>query len=282
VGAGAEPERVRPGSTMMRFYSTLLLAIAAAGCRTGIDYQPDGPGYAGGAAVRTAVRATADTLHIVSYNIEFALRVDSAIALLAGDSTLHSADVMLLQEMDEPSTRRIAEALGFAYRYYPATFHLKYKRDVGNAILSRWPFVDDKKIVLPHKSRLVGTHRTATAATVQIGESLVRVYSTHLGTIANVGPEARRNQLRAIMADAEHYPRVIIGGDFNNPWVGSVARDRGYLWPTEKGPRTAVIGRIDHILLKGLLSPERDPAGTVTSGPKASDHRPVWARAILR
>jgi endonuclease/exonuclease/phosphatase family metal-dependent hydrolase len=229
-----------------------------------------------------ADRAAVDTLHIVTYNIEFALRVDSAIALLALDSALRGADLVLLQEMDDAGTRRIAETLGMSYRYYPATFHLKYRRDVGNAVLSRWPIVEDSKIVLPHPSRFVGTHRTATAATVRIGDSLVRVYSTHLGTIVNVGPEARRNQLRTILADADRYQKVIIGGDLNYPWVGSVALDRGYAWPTEKGPRTAVVGRIDHIFLKGLLPPERDAAGTVTQGPRASDHRPVWARAILQ
>jgi endonuclease/exonuclease/phosphatase family metal-dependent hydrolase len=267
----------------MRFRNSLLLILLLTGCRTGIDYPAvGGPRYAGGPVRLAADRAEVDTLHIVTYNIEFALRVDSAIALLASDSALRGADVVLLQEMDDAGTRRIAETLGMSYRYYPATFNLKYRRDVGNAVLSRWPIVEDSKIVLPHRSRFVGTHRTATAATVRIGDSLVRVYSTHLGTIANVGPEARRNQLRTILADADRYPKVIIGGDLNYPWVGSVALDRGYAWPTEKGPRTAVVGRIDHIFFKGLLPPERDAAGTVTHGPRASDHRPVWARAILQ
>jgi endonuclease/exonuclease/phosphatase family metal-dependent hydrolase len=267
----------------MRFCSPFLVILLLTACRTGIDYPGvGGPRYAGGAALVPADGADVDTLHIVTYNIEFALRVDSAIAVLTRDSALRDADVVLLQEMDDAGTRRIAETLGMSYRYYPATFHLKYRRDVGNAILSRWPIVEDSKIVLPHRSRFVGTHRTATAATVRIGESLVRVYSTHLGTIANVGPEARRNQLRAILVDAENYSKVIIGGDLNNPWVGSVARERGYAWPTEKGPRTAIVGRIDHIFLKGLVTPTRDASGTVTSGPRASDHRPVWARAILQ
>jgi endonuclease/exonuclease/phosphatase family metal-dependent hydrolase len=267
----------------MRVCNALLVILVLTGCRTGLDY-PDagGPRYAGGPAVVTADRVDADTLHIVSYNIEFALRVDSAIAVLTRDSALRGADVVLLQEMDDAGTRRIAESLGMSYRYYPASFHLKYRRDVGNAVLSRWPIVEDSKIVLPHRSRFVGTHRTATAVTVRIGESLVRVYSTHLGTVANVGTEARRNQLRAILADAEKYPKVILGGDMNNPWVGSVARERGYAWPTEKGPRTAIVGRIDHIFLKGLDTPERNAAGTVIDGPHASDHRPVWARAILQ
>ena len=198
------------------------------------------------------------------------------------------ADVVLLQEVDRFTTRsggedhvaRLATLTGMHSAFGKT---LDYQGgQYGIAVLSRWPIVEDAKIVLPHRSRFVGTHRTATAATVRIGESLVRVYSTHLGTIANVGPEARRNQLRAILTDAEKYSRVIIGGDLNNPWVGSVAREQGYAWPTEKGPRTAIVGRLDHIFLKGLAAPERAAAGTVIDGPKASDHRPVWARAILQ
>src|SRR5688500_10979959 len=179
----------------MRFYA-LLAILSLTACRTGLDY-PDvgGPRYAGGPASVTADGVEADTLRIVSFNIEFALRVDSAIAVLARDSALRGADVVLLQEMDDAGTRRIADSLGMSYRYYPASFNLKYRRDVGNAVLSRWPIVDDSKIVLPHRSRFVFTHRTATATTVRIGDSLVRVYSTHLGTVANIGPEARRNQL---------------------------------------------------------------------------------------
>jgi endonuclease/exonuclease/phosphatase family metal-dependent hydrolase len=267
----------------MRFCTLVLVVAALAGCRTGIDYPAvGGPRYAGETVNVAATPPGADTLRIVTFNIEFALRVDSAIALLEDDSALRDADLVLLQEMDDAGTRRIAERLGRSYRYYPASFHLKHARDVGNAILSRWPIVEDSRIALPHRSRFAGTHRTATAATVRVGDSLVRVYSTHLGTIADVGPEARRNQLRAILSDAEKYPRVIIGGDLNYPWVGSVAREQGYAWPTEKGPRTAIVGRIDHIFLKGLVAPERNAAGTVTDGPRASDHRPVWARAILQ
>jgi endonuclease/exonuclease/phosphatase family metal-dependent hydrolase len=114
-----------------------------------------------------------------------------------------------------------------------------------------------------------------------VGESLVRVYSAHLATFVNVGPGARREQLRAILADAERYPRVVIGGDMNSPSVGRVAREAGYAWPTEKGPRTALVARLDHIFLKGLASPGRAAAGTVLDVRSASDHRAVWAVGVL-
>ncbi len=50
------------------------------------------------------------------------------------------------------------------------------------------------------------THRTATVATLQVGPTRVRVYSTHLGTIADIGGGRRREQLRAILDDAASSP----------------------------------------------------------------------------
>jgi endonuclease/exonuclease/phosphatase family metal-dependent hydrolase len=195
---------------------------------------------------------------------------------------LRGADVLLLQEMHEESTRRIAAALGLGYVYYPAIFHYRTNRHMGNAVLSRWPIVEDRKIVLPHVSRFVRTQRIATAATIRVGDLLVRVYSTHLGTMGDVAPEARRDQLRAILADADRYARVVIGGDMNDVAVGQVAREKGYAWPTERGPPTTSLGRVDHIFLKGLAAPDSSAAGTVLDVGGASDHLAVWAVGILR
>lgn len=267
-----------------RPYAALLAVALLAGCRTGRSYvDPVSPRYAGGPRVaRIGERDDTDTLRLVSFNIAFAVHVDSAIALLMSDPALRGADVILLQEMDAQATQRVADALGMWYVYYPAIFHLRTRRDFGNAVLSRWPIVQDAKIVLPHVSRYARTHRTATAATIRVGTSLVRVYSTHLGTMADVGSAARHAQLRAILADAAPHARVVIGGDLNNTSVGRVARAMGYVWPTEQGPRTTRMGRWDHIFLKGLRSPDSGAAGTVLDVRQASDHRPVWSLAILR
>jgi endonuclease/exonuclease/phosphatase family metal-dependent hydrolase len=221
-------------------------------------------------------------LRLVSFNIEFSLQVDSAIAVLASHPALRGADVLLLQEMNAEATERIAQALGLWYVYYPAIFHYRTNRDMGNAVLSRWPIVEDRKIVLPHVSRFVRTQRTATAATIRVGQVLLRVYSTHLGTMGDLTPAARRDQLRAIIADAEHYPRAVIGGDMNDMAVGQVARETGYNWPTEHGPATTRLGRLDHIFLKGLAAPDSAAAGTVLDVGGASDHLAVWAVGILQ
>jgi endonuclease/exonuclease/phosphatase family metal-dependent hydrolase len=262
----------------------LLILLALIGCRTGRNYaDPEGPRYAGEPPPRSVRQpAGTDTLRLASFNIEFSLHVDSAIALLASDPALRSADVILLQEMNEEATKRIAEALGVWYVYYPAIYHFRTRQQVGNAVLSRWPIVEDRKIVLPHVSRFVRTQRTATAATIQVGQLPVRVYSTHLGTMGDLAPAARRDQLRAILADARLYSRVVIGGDMNDATVGRLVRAEGYRWPTERGPETTRLGRLDHIFIKGLAVPDSGGAGTVLEVRGASDHLPVWALGILR
>ena len=271
---------------MLKRWIVSLLASSGllAGCRTGRNYPDvEGPRYAGApGATPASARRSGDTLRVVSFNIAFAKHVDGAIALFASDSALMNADVILLQEMDGPGTQRVAEAFGLWYVYYPAIFHNRTKRDFGNAVLSRWPIVEDAKLVLPHVSRYAGTQRTATVATIRVGSDSVRVYSTHLSTVADIGTDARRDQLRAILADAAVHPRVIIGGDMNNTSVGRVARDMGYAWPTEHGPRTTRLGRWDHIFLKGLAGPDSAAAGTVLDAQGTSDHVPVWALVRIR
>jgi hypothetical protein len=63
------------------------------GCATGRNYpDPEGPRYAGGRAVATP-EENAAALRVVSFNIEYGIRVDSAIAVLTNDPALRNADV---------------------------------------------------------------------------------------------------------------------------------------------------------------------------------------------
>lgn len=260
-----------------------LLLLLVAGCRTGRDYpEATGPRYAGGPTTASAdTVAPPDTLRIVSFNVEYARDIDGAIALFGAEPALRAAHVVLLQEMDASGTQRIAESLGMWYVYYPAILHHRTDRDFGNAVLSRWPIVDDAKLMLPHPSRYAGTHRIATAATLRIGATRVRVYSTHLGTIADISGGRRADQLRVILADAATHPIVVLGGDVNDSAVGTVAEEAGYAWPTRDGPRTTRFGRWDHLFLKGLAIPDTLAAGSVDAR-GVSDHRPIWAIGVMR
>jgi endonuclease/exonuclease/phosphatase family metal-dependent hydrolase len=267
--------RARHGALVLLFVSVLC------SCGVGRNYlESEGPRF-GGAPPDTTTPAVRDTLRIVSFNIEFAYRVDSAISVLQSEPALQNADILLLQEMDGDATARVARALGMWYVFYPATFHFRTRRDFGNAVLSRWPIVDDEKLMLPNRSRYSNTLRTATAATIRIGSRLVRAYSTHLGTYADVDFESRAEQLRAVVTDAARFDHVVIAGDMNQPGVGRVARAAGYAWPTETVPPTSILGRLDHIYLKGFMVPDENGAGTVMNVRGASDHLPVWAIALL-
>jgi endonuclease/exonuclease/phosphatase family metal-dependent hydrolase len=262
---------------------TILLVAAAAilqGCASArVNYtDPAGPRYAAAAPGRPD---DPDTLTVVSLNVKFGVHVGQVVALLREPGPLHEPDVLLLQEMDEAGTRAVAEALGYAYVYYPATLHPLTRRDFGNAVLSRFPIEEDRKILLPHLARFRHTLRAAVAATLRVGTRRVRVYSVHIATFIANGPHARRDQLAAILADADGYPVVLMGGDFNSETVPEIALAHGYLWPTRHLPHTDAFWTLDHVLLKGLTLAASPSVGLVREIHGASDHKPVWARVVL-
>ncbi len=272
-------------SLVMPRHLTSILFLLAGACQTGRNYTSvEGPRYASEPPRQSYEQHTPARACAADRVLQYRVRHSGGqrhrgAGLRAGPAC---ADLVLLQEMDEQASRRIADTLGMGYVYYPAVFRFNTKRDLGNAILSRWPIVQDRKIVLPHLSRFVGSQRVATAATVRVNQSLVRVYSVHLATMAGLPPGARREQLRTVMADAEGYAHVVIGGDMNDAGIGQIAREAGYAWPTQRGPATTAVGRLDHIFLKGLAPPESGASGTVLNVRRASDHLPVWAVALLR
>lgn len=268
-------------NTVACFIGIVLLT----GCASALNYPSDaGPRYAPTvvpASSRPMSDPPPDAIRLVTFNIQFARHIDSAIALLQSAGPLARADVITLQEMDAPGTQRIAAALGMSYVYYPSTVHPTTKRDFGDAILSRWPILDDRKIILPHLGRFGRVERIATAATIRIGGRPVRVYSVHLGTWVEEGPGARRDQVRAILADAANFSLVVVAGDMNNHGIGKAFRAAGYAWPTEHNPHTDHFWNWDHVFLRGLMLVDSTSTGVVRDNHHASDHRPVWAVVAL-
>ncbi len=153
--------------TRTRLALLLVGVVLFSSCRTGANYPaPDGPRYSGRPEGIDSPRITPDTLRLVSFNIKYGEQMDSALYLLATHPELRAADILLLQEVDNDGTQRVARAFGFAYVYYPAMKRVNTGRDFGNAVVSRFPIIADRKIVLPHMARLAGGQRTATAATL--------------------------------------------------------------------------------------------------------------------
>jgi endonuclease/exonuclease/phosphatase family metal-dependent hydrolase len=178
----------------------------------------------------------------------------------------------------------LARALGYDYVYAPASV-AEDGDDFGNAILSRWPLSEPRKLILPGLHPLTGQQRTATRATARIGGADVLLYAVHL-EVATAPPEMRREQVAAVLADVPaDAAAVIIGGDFNTITARGVAglaeqaaADDLQLLTGGLGPTLTRFGeplaRADHILTRGF---ERLDAG-VLSEVAASDHFPVWAR----
>jgi endonuclease/exonuclease/phosphatase family metal-dependent hydrolase/protein tyrosine phosphatase (PTP) superfamily phosphohydrolase (DUF442 family) len=237
--------------------------------------DPAGPVYQGSFPARPDPERA---LRIVTFNIQYARHVDRAIALIEGNGHLRDADALFLQEMDAPGTRRIAEALGMNYLYFPATIHPSSGRDFGNAILTRWPIRDPRKIVLPHLARFVHSQRIATGCTVDIDDRPVRLYSIHVALPFSVGGRDRRDQLRAVLDDAGDTPaRVIIAGDFNSHGVGEFFANTGFDWPSRRIGSTERFFDVDQVFVRGFRLAQPESIGSIRDNRGASDHRPVWA-----
>jgi endonuclease/exonuclease/phosphatase family metal-dependent hydrolase len=264
---------------MTRPLAALLLVVALAplACKTAQNYlDPRGPAYAGSYA---GPRDPAgESLLIVTFNIEYALHVDRALAALRSHPKLKDADLIAVQEMDAPGTEALARGLGLNYVYYPAALHPQTKRDVGDAILTPWPIESTFKLPLPHKSRGLGQSRAAAGALVRVGGRLLRVYSLHLGSPFGASPGHRRDQIDVVLCDARESPDpVVIAGDFNSSKIGSRLEAAGYAWLTRGVGPTAHRFSFDHVFVRGPIFGDAT-AGVGRDVKDASDHRPVWAR----
>jgi len=272
-----------PVLRIARALRTLVLVapLLIASCSHFVIYNdPNAPRYEG----TFASRPDPDTLvRVVTFNIQYARHIDLAIELLTEDPHLRDADLVFLQEMDAPGTERIARALGLHWLYFPAVVHPKAGHDFGNAVLSRWPIREGRKIILPHRARLVHSQRIAVTGTVDIGGTPVRVYSTHLAVPVTVSGGSRKDQLRTVLADADssRAAHVIIAGDMNSHGIGKLAAEAGWSWPTEHLGRTTKHYDLDHLFLRGLRVASPDSIGVVQDNRNASDHHPVWALLVL-
>jgi endonuclease/exonuclease/phosphatase family metal-dependent hydrolase len=258
------------------------ITLLAAACASTVNLlNPTTPEFEGHRPADSLVPTTPRQLRIVTFNVQFARAIDSAIVVLRSDS-LRGADVVALEEMDETGVARIARALGLNYVYYPAAIHPVTHRYFGPAVLSPWPVDSGWKLLLPHTGRLRHQRRTATAALLRMGGLHIRVYAVHLETQSRLTTPEREDQARAILQDAAGCPDpVVIAGDFNSHWIGRLFEAAGFLWPTRDVGRTVAWFSWDHIFVRGLAVTDPPSAGVAREGHHASDHRAVWAVVAL-
>jgi len=254
---------------------TSLVAIGLGGCADAVNYgDPYGPRFAGAPpAPPMSCGVSRDSVRVASWNAAYAEHVEGLLGLLAFDAALRRADIVVLQEVDEVASERIAQALGLYWVYYPATHHPVPAQRFGNALLSCWPIEEDGKLPLPHLSWTRRAQRAAVLGTVRIGTQPVRVVALHLATPLEVGPRSQREQAETVLAAVRGWTRVIVAGDFNRPDLGRIFEADGFSWATRGlGPTFYALG-LDHIVARGFVAVAR---GRI-QGKGISDHRAVWA-----
>ena len=260
-----------------RHLSVAFAVLALGGCAHARNYLGEGPRYAGSFRV-----ADADPpFRVVSFNVKFSRHPERAVALFRDHPQLAAADVVALQEMNEDGVELMARELGFDYVYYPSAVHPSADGNFGNAILSRWPILEDRKLPLPHRSRWRKLQRAACVAVIEAGAQRVRVYSVHLETPFGISRKQREDQARAIVDDAAGSPDpVVVAGDFNSRWIGDAFVEASFDWPTRELGGTLRWFSWDHVFVRGLANVP-SAAGIARDTRRASDHRPVWAELAL-
>ena len=219
--------------------------------------------------------APKNTFTVMTYNIHqgFGAGQVPSLDLLTDAISAQSPDVLLLQEVvrgwmiDEQhdALSVLAERLKMPYVFAPNIGDL-----YGNAILSRYPMTDIKRVHFAVQPSL--RHQPRGAVGVRIGDVLI--VTTHLDELADSSP-IRQEQVRTILREWDGEKLAIIAGDmnadpddlamslFSEAGYGDLVESLGTTTVTDDPPR-----RIDYIWGIGVIgsSPRKVEA------PGASDH----------
>ena len=285
----------------------LVTAFLGLACAHATNYaDTSGPIYTG-ARHRAPPPAPGalEPLRVVSFNIEYAIKIDGALELMRKEPPLRAPDILCLQEMDTLGTQRIARALGMNFVYAPSGIHPKYKRDFGCAILSPWPLEHPRKILLPHGARVTGLRRAAVSAILVRGGQRLLIYSIHLPSPLGISGGSREDQVATLAADVDSVMRalggpanhsagrvdgVILAGDFNSRGICEALVRAGFVWSTRHAAASARLTLLganllhlhyDHVLVRGLATaPGPDSLGVIADNRGVSDHQPIWVRLV--
>ncbi len=243
--------------------------------------DPRGPKFEGHFARKQPAGGV--TLKVVTYNICQGQDVEGAVEEFRALEPLQVADIILLQEMDEVGTEHMARELGHNYVYYPASMPFMQGRNLGNAILTRWPLIQPRKLILPFRHPIIRQLRIAVRGTVAVGNQNIVVYSVHTEIYSTL-VKHRKAQVTALVNDiGPGQGAVIVGGDFNTITRRGVKRMAGQFAEIRlarasegSGPTIRILGVrtvvTDHIFTRGF----RVLASGVVDTARASDHFPVW------
>lgn len=226
-----------------------------------------------------------EVIKVVTWNLSFGEKIESAITALSTAEPLKDADILLLQEIDEEDTETIASELGYNYVYYPATIHSKHSENFGNAILSKWPISGHKKVILPNTRQQT---RIAVIAEVLINGLPVKVINVHLETIWMLNMIGKKQPEYLFDNSSENQHRnVLIGGDFNT-WSGvsikyleNIFRTRGVKRVSAGSGYTFQYAGLKLTLDHIWTNDTHVTTSGVWRDTDASDHFPLWVEVNI-
>lgn len=219
-------------------------------------------------------------LRVVTFNMRHAKGMDGRVNINRTLQLLKrtEADVIALQEVDRYRLRSgfqdqaayLAKNLGMDWRFSASLDGAV--NQYGNAILSRYPIIDQEVKYLPGQER-----RSVLQVRIREGGQLLSVVTTHL----SVHVEERQRQMPLLLdfLSAVHGAAVLTG-DFNMETANTLMwglQDEWRQANLQQPARTvAGGGQFDHIFLKGPLHAAR----TQNIAADVSDHFPVVADLV--
>lgn len=272
-------------SQLVPVFLIALALVVMTSCSMSQNYNnPSGPVYEGDFSDGPPTQD--GEFKVITWNLRLGDQVDEAIETLSSVDELREADVILMQEMDEAGVERIAEGLSYNYVFYPTIFRTRNEKLQGNAILSKWSFVDHSKIILPAYLPGIMQTRIAVKGTLEVDGRRIDVYSVHLESIWLL-PVSGNRQAEYLVSQIDPDRSSLVGGDYNS-W-----NDRAIMYLEEqyqkiglsrdsKGTGHTFESAGIRLTLDHLFSNvgEHSAAG-VWRGSSASDHYPVWVNYRL-
>ncbi|MEO5323828.1 endonuclease/exonuclease/phosphatase family protein [Mesorhizobium sp. CC13] len=228
-------------------------------------------------------------MKLVTYNTQYGVGRDGRYDLERIARAVDGADIVALQEVTRNFMRNnMADMVEGLARLLPDYFHVygaamdidfgmvgddgkpaNKRLQFGNMVLSRWPIVASRNLLLPRSRRISrgNLQRAALEALVMAPSGPLRVYSVH---VDHVSQEERTLQIRHLKERA--YAYVMEGG--------AITGAAEYGFPELPCPEEFVLmgdfnmvpGSPEHLVMTGVPDP--------VEGPQIVAHHPVDAYAL--
>lgn len=164
-------------------------------------------------------------MKLVTYNIQYGIGRDGKFDLARIAASLEGADIIALQEVTRNFMRNggvdlvagLTALLPDYFHVFGAAMDVDFgakdeagkpanrRLQFGNMVLSRWPIVSSRNLLLPRTRRLIrgNLQRAALEALIMAPSGAIRAYSVHLDHVSH---EERSAQIRHLKERVYAYP----------------------------------------------------------------------------